>query len=268
MGTDLLEAFEHEVVVHLGPDESVHVPPIIHYSVAHTFSHFMDSGTIIDGAIRHEFTLRVDRLALKSRMDGETAAEDLWAKMSRYDLTSQVDSMVDRKVLYDDYLEIGQLSVREFSVRLKDAYYGSWFLLLDALDGDSARLGEVADELEREAEEKGELFLPDGSLFVPEMLAIHPGFRGSGLGIRLLAHGLWFLTRSMYDVALAWAVPTSNRFDTDEVDCSADSIKRLVSYYETAGLRRVRPNEEIVDNEAVAMVAYLGQDGLPVEGWW
>lgn len=111
------------------------------------------------------------------------------------------------------------------------------------------------------------MLLLDGSLFVSKMLSVHPAFRGRGIGVRLLAHSLWLLSRSCSDLALALAKPMKGLFDSEAPDCSAASIKRLVRYYRQIGFRPVRPRAKVNDGAPVPLVAYIGTAGLEIDEW-
>lgn len=255
-----------DITVSIPGVDNVSLSPLVVHESNHTFLDFCNIGDVIDSCIQHVFYVRLDRELLEeSAAVADVATNrhgDFWSALQVFN--DGVDS-VSRPSWTKTRLEIAELELYEFPVRFKEAYHNTWFMLLDAVDGDTAELGEIADGLAEKAEQEGDLVLLDGSLFVPKLLSVHPLARRNRLGIRLLAHSIWFLSRSTHDLALALAKPMGGRFSMDEPDRSAPAIRRLVRYYESVGFRRVFPRRKIVADRAVPLVAYVGQSGPSIK---
>lgn len=155
-------------------------------------------------------------------------------------------------------LLIGHLRITPYPERVRQQLGESWFNWLDSRNGDAAQVGECADRIVEDLDGVGIGALLDGSLLHCESLEVHPAFAGQDIGLRLLAHGLWAVGRSVYDVAILSAAPIVSRFASYDGDESRPAtngpralrapvarreaaVQRLVRHYARLGFQRVYP---------------------------
>jgi len=161
---------------------------------------------------------------------------------------------------------LATLEVEEFRAAFRWELGWSWSAWLDAIDGETAEVGEIADWLIDEADGTGSFRLIDGSLYYLRRLGVHHAARGQQLGARLIAHALWTLHRSDGDVAVLLVRPTQSIFDETDPPCDADSTLRLARYYGRMGFKRYRPHERPEDGAIVPMYACHGERRLNFKG--
>lgn len=159
--------------------------------------------------------------------------------MLREDLGSlNIESELDAKYHYDkvsDELTIAKITISEFPSDWKEKMGDSWFMWLDALDGDHAVVGERADEIE-ENDLYDDPFL-FGSLFYINRVDVHPLFRGNKTGINLIIYTFRYLINDTDGMAFLIAKPMQSLL-SDDIEIFRSST-RLANYYKKCGFKRV-----------------------------
>ncbi|MGG1519038.1 hypothetical protein ABE504_26745 [Paenibacillus oryzisoli] len=147
-------------------------------------------------------------------------------------------SELEGKYHYDkstDELIIAKISISEFPSEWKETMGDSWFMWLDALDGDHAVVGERADEIE-ENDLYDDPFL-FGNLFYIDRVDVHPLFRANKTGINLIIYTFRYLINDTDGMVFLIAKPMQSLLSEDKEDFKSSA--RLANYYKKCGFKRV-----------------------------
>jgi GNAT superfamily N-acetyltransferase len=246
--------------IRLPGKDGLEVCPAITHTCQQRYAGFADVESLASEGISHEIAVLVtkDELAdaLHDRHRSRDDSDRAWAALEPY-VAEHGRTSYER-----GELTIARMNVEEFPVARQRDLREGWFYWLDAIDGDTAVAGEVADRL---VDDEGTFALLDGSLFYIRGVSVHPAFQGQQIGARLVAHGLWALHRSTGDVAILLAKPSKNAFTGEESRCGVRDIRRLARYYERMGFERSAPEERIRAGEPVTMHLLLGEFRLPFQ---
>jgi GNAT superfamily N-acetyltransferase len=168
------------------------------------------------------------------------------------ELTEEIEAEI-RKNYYVENVEhdlkivVARLRITEFPTEWKERIGVSWMEWLDAYDGDHLVVGERAEN--KDTYDDSLLF---GSLFYIERVDVHPKFRGHKLGMDLISHSLWYLSRSGSGPVFLIAQPMKSVLC--EEDKEYKDTKKLVNYYRKLGFTEIRK----LDSEAYLMETRLG----------
>lgn len=160
-------------------------------------------------------------------------------------------------ILNDERLVVAQLEIEEYPAHFYERQ--DWRYITD-VDSEGDELGNMLDELIDEDRDYTDGFsLNEGAFLWPRTLAVHPKLRGQGLGVRLLAHGLWALHRSVGDVAGFAVGRIQSCFDTKRWTWNGRGGKsRMFRYYGQIGFRRWKRTDLVY--------LILGERGIRVNG--
>jgi GNAT superfamily N-acetyltransferase len=191
----------------------------------------IDTGPIVHTS---ELTIPIEKLSLEMKFTDENEKEI----MNNY----YVEKNHGMKIV------VARLRITEFPTEWKERIGVSWLEWLDAYDGDHLVVGERAEE--KYWDDDSLLF---GSLFYIERVDVHPKFRGEKLGLDLISHSLWYLSRNGSGPIFLIARPMKSVLCEEDKEYK-DTIK-LVNYYKGLGFREIKK----LDSGAYLMECSLGE---------
>lgn len=251
------------VLVNLPAGKSFEVSPQILHTMEMRFNDFGDIGAYDQNPPSHEVRVVLTEDDLSFARPRGSGVRDQVA-VSFDELKPLVVPSLEEAYQKGEFV-VAILQVEEFPSTVAFDFRGTWFDWLDAIDGDLAIVGELADGL-RDDEDDLSMALLSGSLFYPRALSVHPAFSGQRIGLRLLAHTLWALHRAEGDTAILLAKPMSNHFAPGEPKTGATEIRRLAKHYERIGFRRVPGHGRVKSGQPVPMILRFGEERIPVTG--
>lgn len=237
--------------------DGLELQPELSHVVRHRFGGFADLDSAANAGIPHEIAVLITREAVGEavyeRGRSHAEADETWEALE------PCSTQRTREEFANGELVVARMGIEEFPVMRYHDLRQRWGVWLDAIDGDAASAGFVADQL-RAGEDSFALL--DGSLLFVRGVSVHPALQGQQIGARLIAHALWALHRAGGDVAVLLAKPTENLFTGEAPRCGVRDIQRLVRYYERMGFERSHPEERVRAGTAVSMHLHL-ENPLP-----
>jgi GNAT superfamily N-acetyltransferase len=256
-----------DVTLKLSGDRNVLVRSRIVQRTETEWFAFGDAECLWYEPISHRFDVIAGRPTLDHIWDrDEEAGDALWEELrAACSLPAATPARGRDLPLQDeDDLWLAYLDVDELPAHMV-APDGNWAPIISALGERVADAYPIVDAIRHGAVPGFGVPLIFGSLFIPQLLAVHPVARGQDLGLRLLAHALWALHRADGDVAIIQAMPAANLFEAKRPARPPESYARLVRYYSRIGFMRWRPRRRPHSPGGSVMVLPLGERGVTAQ---